>query len=205
MNNIFNRYEAQNLIAFIALILAYLAYRKSIIDEFKNWINIVKSFLSELNYAASWIGNSYSYKDSNWSNPTKIVYPLTFESVKALIQKGHPPFEIIKIHFFNNLAILNERIQAFNHILVFQVENYTNNKLNDQETKNKAQYLNEILHLQFIGDQNNKALFWLHQYFEKEISIILETWENKIPFYFKYPKLIIFLGLVSYLIIDYVI
>jgi hypothetical protein len=205
MINVLNHYEAQNLIAFIALILAYLAYRKSIVDEFKNWINLIKSFLSELNYASSWIGNSYSSKDPNWSNPTKIVYPLTFESVKALIQKGHPPFEIIKNDFFNNLAIFNERIQAFNHILVFQVVNYTCNKLNDQETKNKAQYLNEILHLNFIGDRTNQALFWLYQYFEREISIILVTWKNKIPFYLKYPKLIVFLGLITYLIIDFII
>ena len=201
---IFKPYEAQNFIAYIALVLAYIAYRKSVLDNLKSWIDLIKSFKSELSYASSWIGNSYSSLDPNWSNPSKIVYPLTFESVKAIIQKGHPPSEIIDEDFLDKVAIFNERVKAFNHILLGQIENYVNNS-DPKQAQEKAKYLNETIHLQLIGNQQTETLFWLYLYFREKIAVIMAAWKEKIPFYIKHPKIIIALSFIFYLIVDFFI
>jgi len=201
--NIISHFEAQNLIAFIALFLAYLAYRKSVYDEFKNWINLIKSFKSELDYASSWIGNSYTSIDPNWMQSSKLVYPLSFESAKAILQKGHPPSEIISQEFLNKLAIFNERIEGFNHLLSGQIVNYAFNDPNKQLTKDKAFFLNEAIHLQLIGNSQTGTLYSLHRYFEKEVSFILATWKYKIPWYIKNPLLVFLLSLFFYFLIDF--
>jgi len=201
--NITSHFEAQNLIALIALLLAYLAYRKSIYDDFKNWINLIKSFKSELDYASSWIGNSYASISPDWINPSKLVYPLSFESAKAILQKGHPPSEIISQEFLDKLAIFNERVEAFNHLLRGQIINYVLNNPNEKLSKDRALFLNQGIHLQLIGNNQTQTLFFLYKYFEKEVSIILETWQNKIPWYIKNTFLVFLLSLGIYLLIDF--
>jgi len=198
-----SRFEAQNFIAFIALFLAYLAYRKSIYDEFKNWINLIKSFKSELDYASFWIGNSYTSIDPNWMQSSKLVYPLSFESAKAILQKGYPPSEIISQEFLDKLAIFNERIEAFNHLLRGQIFNYTFNNPSKQITKDKALFLNQAIHLQLIGNAQTGTLYSLHRFFEKEVSLILATWKYKIPWHIKNPFGVFILSLFLYFIIDF--
>jgi len=200
--DITSRLEGQNLIAFIALFLAYLAYRKSIYDEFKSWIDLIKSFKSELDYASAWIGNSYSSAHADWYDPSKLVYPLTFESVKAILQKGRPPF-FIGEEFLKKLAIFNERIHAFNHLLNAQINNYIFNDSNKQLTKEKAFFINKVIHLQLIGNLNTGTLYFFHRYFDKEVSVILSIWKYKIPWHIKYPFLVFFISFFIYVIIDF--
>jgi len=55
--NVLDELQTQNIIAITALILAYLAYRKSIVDEYRSWLDLGKAFQHELNYAKHWINN----------------------------------------------------------------------------------------------------------------------------------------------------
>lgn len=202
-NLIQSHYDAQNLITFIALFLAYLAYRKSIYDEIKNWINLIRSFKSELEYASSWIGDSYSSIDQNWLKPSKLVYPLSFESVKSILQKGYPPEEIISREFLDKMALFNERIEAFNHLLIGQIVNFVVNDHNKKLTKDKALTLNSAIHLQLIGDSQTKTLYFLHKYFKNETEIILKTWKSKLSWFIRYPFFVFIVSLFFYLIIDF--
>ena len=198
------KYQTQNIIATTALIFAYLAYRKSILDEYRSWLDLAKSFQHELNYARHWIGNSYeNVIGLEWANPSKLVYPLTAEAAKALIWKGHPPKGIFSDDFFDKLAIYNERIQAFNHFVTIQGINYA---MSDFANKNeKSLEINKIVHNGLIGSNDETHLHYLYNFFRCELKIIEKTDLSIIPWYFKHPKQIIFATVAIYVIADYFI
>lgn len=206
INFVVSHYDAGNLIGFVALTLVYLAYRKSVYSEFKSWVDLLKSFRAELHYASSWIGNAYSHSQANptWTNPSKIVFPLSFESAKALLQKGHPPRRIVSRDFLNKLAIFNERVKAFNHLLWGQLANYVINASNKKSTGKKTNFLNRVIHAQLIGSiRDDTSLYSLYNYFIKEIKVTLNMWESKIPWYLRQSFLVISLGFLAYLFIDF--
>ncbi|MFH0863994.1 MAG: hypothetical protein V1858_02825 [Candidatus Gottesmanbacteria bacterium] len=211
MNNLLallEKYQTQNIIAVIALILAYLAYRKSVIDEYRSWLDLAKSFQHELNYAKYWIGNSYEKMMSiDWSNPSRFVYPLTAEAAKALIWKGHPPKRIFPDDFFDKLAIYNERIQAFNHFLMIQGINYVVAEVDNKNEKisEKAKHINYIIHNDLIGSQDNYHLHNLYNYFSCQLKMIEKADLLLIPWYFKYPERIVLATIFIYIIVDYFI
>lgn len=210
---IFEKYQTQNIIATIALILAYLAYRKSIIDEYKSWLDLAKSFHSELKYAKEWLGCTYNGSiEEGWLDPSKIVYPLTSESARAMIWKGNPPKGLFPEGFFDKLTLFNERIQAFNHMLLLQGVNfikseYEDNKgiIPDKSSKERAKHINTIIHNHLIGNQNEFHLHNHYEYFVCELKSILKTDLNILPWYYKRPTLIVFSTLIFYLFIDYLI
>lgn len=206
--NVLEKLQTQNVIAITALILAYLAYRKSIVDEYRSWLDLGKAFKHELNYAKNWIGSSYN-KSTNfdWTKPSKFVYPLTDESAKALIYKGHPPKGIFSDEFFDKLAIYNERIEAFNHFLNIQGLNYITSKFetDDEGEKNKTNHINSIIHNELIGDNGEYHLHHLYEYFQCELKIIEKAKLLMLPWYFKYPKIIIIATFFIYFVIDYFI
>ena len=205
MSDFLSNYETQNIIAIVALILAYLAYRKSITNEYKEWVDLAKSFRSELSYAKEWIGNSYNgtfLKD--WEDPSKIIFPLTAEAVKALIQRGHPPTGLFPDDFFDKLTKYNERINAFNHLLFMQGMNYVMyDKEKYDESIEKATHINNTIHNHLIG---NEGEFHLHddfEYFCCELNRIENCYTTLIPWYFRYPKLIIVCSLIIYIFADF--
>lgn len=200
--------QAQNIIAVFALALAYLVYRKSKVDEYRSWIDLAKSFQHELSYAKHWIGGSYNNSiNLDWLKPSKLVYPLTDESVKALIWKGHPPKGIFSDDFFDKLAIYNERIEAFNHLLKIQGLNYASCKFetDDEGEKQKTNHINSIIHNDLIGNNGDYHLHSLYEYFKCELKMIDQNGISAIPWYFRYPKTIILLTFVVYMVIDYFI
>lgn len=203
---ILGKLQTQNIIAITALILAYLAYRKSIMDEYRSWLDLFKAFKHELNYAKNWIGNSYNNSTNyEWTKPSKFVYPLTDETVKALIWKGHPPKGLFSDEFFDKLSIYNERIEAFNHFLNIQGLNYASTKFEteDEGEKCKTNHINSIIHNEFIGDNGEYHLHHLHEYFQCELKIIERFGLAMLPWYSKYPKIIIIVTVIIYLVVDY--
>jgi len=54
--------ELQNLLTNIGIILAYLAYTKSIQDKYDSWKALLQSFLDELNTMHAWIGGDMNPK-----------------------------------------------------------------------------------------------------------------------------------------------
>ncbi len=207
MLNFVNKFETQNIVAVVALVLAYLAYRKSVIDEYKSWLDLAKSFQHELKYAKEWIGNSYKNIDNKgWVNPSSMVYPLTSEAAKALIWKGHPPRSLFSDEFFDKLAIYNERVQAFNHFLTAQAINYVLHGIYDEKSKlynEKTNHINKIIHNGLIGSTGEYDLHSHYEYFRCELRIIENTGLSKIPWYFKNPIVMISLLLILYLTLDY--
>ncbi|HEY0220737.1 MAG TPA: hypothetical protein VGC58_00765 [Candidatus Paceibacterota bacterium] len=206
---ILSKYQTQNIIAIFALIFAYYAYRKSIIYDYQSWLDLAKSFQSELNYAKGWIGNSYSNDfEKDWRDPTKIVYPLTSEAVKAMIHKGHPPKNLFSKDFFEKLALYNERIEAFNHILNIQGMNFLNSDMYNKKEEldvfqSKAEYINKIIHKELISDKNNpNGLHYLYNYFSHELRDIGEKETSIVPWYFRYHEFILIAVIVFYLILD---
>ncbi len=200
-----SRLETQNLIAFIALVLAYLAYRKTLIDEYKSWIDLIESLRHELNYAKDWIGGCYKGDIlKEWEDPSKIVYPLTSESAKALIWKGHPPKDMFPGVFFDKLTIFNERIQAFNHILFIQGFNFITNP-SGKKGKNCAKHINNILHNHLIGSDGEFHLHNLYNYLVIETRVISEIGLNKVAWYIKSPGIIITISTLFYLLVDYLL
>lgn len=196
-----SHYEAQNLIGYIALILGYLVYRKSIIDEYKSWIDLAKTFKNELNYAKAWIGTGYNKSHPDANDPSKIVYPLTSECAKAFIARGHPPESLFSNEFMDKVVLYNERVQAFNHVLNMQSSNYVINTVTARE---KAKYINDIIHPNLLGKKDPWSLYNLYNYFDEELKVIFKK-GILVPWYVNRSKLIIILSFVAYLLIDYCI
>jgi hypothetical protein len=206
MHKILADFSIGDLVAVLALILAYLAYRKSVMDEYESWLDLAKSFQHELNYAKHWIGSSYN-KSTNyeWVKPSKFVYPLTDEAAKALIWKGHPPQGIFSDNFFDKLAIYNERVQAFNHFLNIQGLNYIASEFEtkNEGVKSKTNHINSIIHNELIGDNGEYHLHNLYEYFNCELGMIRKNYLSIIPWYLKFPKFVIFSAVIILLIIRY--
>lgn len=198
-------YDAQNVIAFVALVLAYLAYKKSIIDEYKSWLDLSKSFQRELNIAKEWIGSSY--KDNilpKWDDPSKFVYPLTSEAAKAMIWKGHPPKNIFSEKFIDSLSWYNERIQAFNFILMQQGQNYVVNQ-SKKKASDKSIWINNVIHNDLIGSDKEWHLNHLYHYLECELKTISERGLSNIPWYLKYSNIILSISVFVFLTLDFYI
>ena len=108
-----------NNIEFFALILAYLAYSKSIKDKYDSWKSLLQSFLDELNTMHNWIGGEYKVNDfdKDFYNPDKHVFRLTTVTSEEIVRKGvnelySPNEEGNK--YRDKLALFIERIEAFN-------------------------------------------------------------------------------------------
>jgi len=212
IKGVLSRYEAQNIIAVFALIFAYLAYRKSIVDGYKGWIDLAKSFRAELEYARSWIGASYNNTcDKDWSNPGKIVYPITADTAKAIIQKGHPPKGLFSGDFLKWIVRYNERVLAFNEMLKSQKMNYVlaqfcNSEKNnfDEQSKEKAKNINKIIHNKLIGNNGDESsLHSCYQYFSSELKNIEDRLVKITPWYFQYPIFVVGFFVLFYFILDY--
>lgn len=107
-----------NLLTLIALILAFFAYRWSVIRYFDSWKSLFISFKNDLYSQKNWLStpySHYSYKEAY--DPGKIIFPLSFESLPEIICKGVAEVSGISNEFINQLSLFNERILAFNSLL----------------------------------------------------------------------------------------
>jgi len=123
-SNLNSNIGLSDLITFAVLILAYLAYRKSILDKYESVKVLVRSLKKELDAQSSWLATRYSrdYEDKAFFSSRAIVYKLSFESAKEIARRGIPEDKLFKKNFENNIALFNERIDAFNAMLDYQRE-----------------------------------------------------------------------------------
>lgn len=106
------------ILTLIALLLAFFAYRWSVIRYFQSWKSLFISFKKDLDSQKSWLSTSYphfSYKEAY--DPGKIIFPLSFTSLPQIISKGLAELPNIPNDFINQLSLFNERIVAFNSLL----------------------------------------------------------------------------------------
>ncbi len=112
----------QTVMAYIALVLAYYAYRKSVLDKYESWKSLLRSFQQDLSAQKNWFNARYSesYVDKQFINPDKIVYALSFESAKEITRRGIGSLSMISKKLENEIAIFNERVEAFTSLLDYQ-------------------------------------------------------------------------------------
>jgi len=129
-----------DLLTFLALILAYIAYTWSVNRDLEAWKSLFISFKNDLDSQKAWLGGEYfkeTYKDKNSFNPYKIIFPLSFESLPELIRRGVAEFSWISSKFTNHLSLFNERIIAFNDLLDLIKKTITANALITERLKDK--------------------------------------------------------------------
>lgn len=120
IQEIIQEIESINLLTYLALVLAYLAYIRSVNRNFDSWKSLFVSFKKDLESQSAWLKNEYfkeTYKDKNSYSPSKIIYPLSFESLPEIIRRGVDELPGISEGFINQLSIFNERVIAFNSAL----------------------------------------------------------------------------------------
>jgi len=111
-----------DLLGYIALMFAFLAYRKSLRDKYDSWKSLLQSFLDELNEQKYWLQGVYhpDYTEKMFYSPNKIVFKLSFESAKEITKRGISDLTAIEPKVRKMIAIFNERIEAFNSLLDYQ-------------------------------------------------------------------------------------
>lgn len=120
--------KSEDLITFIALLLALLAYRKSVLDKYESWRALLQSFLDELASQSSWIGGVYvNNKEKSWFSPERIVFKLSFESAKEIARRGISDSRVISKELYQQISLFNERVEAFNQQLDYQMHTITAN------------------------------------------------------------------------------
>lgn len=114
--------KSQDLLTYLALVLAYLAYVWSINRDLNAWQSLFISFKEELNLFGNWLGgegygSSSEYRDKNSYSPYNIIFPLSFVALPEIIRKGPKEFNWIRKEFSEQLSVFNNRVAAFNSVL----------------------------------------------------------------------------------------
>jgi len=117
-----NNLSAGGLLGFSAIILAFIAYRKSVKDKYDSWRSLLESFLDELKAQSSWLATEYhsDHQGKGFYSPYEAVFKISFESAKEIARRGINDLGIISSDLRNNIAIFNERVEAFNALLDYQ-------------------------------------------------------------------------------------
>lgn len=114
--------ESQDLLTYLALVIAYLAYVWSINRDLNAWQSLFLSFKEELNLFGNWLGgegykSSKEYRDKNSYSPYNIIFPLSFVALPEIIRRGPKEFNWIPKEFSEQLSVFNNRVTAFNSVL----------------------------------------------------------------------------------------
>jgi hypothetical protein len=133
----------QSVIAYIALVLAYYAYRKSVLDKYESWKSLLRSFQQELLAQRSWFDARYSesYVNKQFINPYKIVFSVSFESAKEITRRGIGSLSFISEKLENQIAMFNQRVEAFNSLLDHQKRVITADPVLSQELSERLKGL----------------------------------------------------------------
>lgn len=124
----FSSVKTGDLLALVALMLALIAYRKSVLDKYESWKALLQSFLDELNTQSPWIDGVYANAhEKNWFSPNKIVFKLSFESALEISRRGISDSKIISKEMYGKISLFNERVVAFNQQLDYQMHTITSN------------------------------------------------------------------------------
>lgn len=136
--------RSADLLTYLALLLAYIAYVWSVNRDLDFWKSLLISFKSDLENQKFWLASEYfaeTYKDKNSFNPYKIIFPLSFESLPEIIRKGIAEFSWISRKFINRLSLFNERVITFNDLLDHLKKSITADPILSERLKDK---LNEL-------------------------------------------------------------
>lgn len=120
--DIIQKIRSQDLLTYLALILAYKAYAWSVNRDLNSWKSLFASLKVDLTNYKSWLGSEYydeRYKCKNSYNPYKVVLPLSFESLPEIIRRGVSEFTWVSTKFTEQLSLFNERVAAFNSLLEY--------------------------------------------------------------------------------------
>jgi hypothetical protein len=109
------RFIADN-ITFVALILAFLAYSKSIEDKYDSWKVLLKSFWDETHTMHAWLNKEYDkdYYDKDFFNPYKQVFKLKTVAAEEVVKRGIYDIKLVDPIFADKISLFIERITAFN-------------------------------------------------------------------------------------------
>ncbi len=121
--------KSGDFLTFFAVVLAYLAYSKSINDKYESWRSLLLSLKADLESQSAWLSSEYkeeTYKDKTAFSPRKIIFPLSFKSLEEIISRGASDFNFSE-KFIKNISIFDERIETFNKLLEQQRLNVTAN------------------------------------------------------------------------------
>jgi hypothetical protein len=144
LNWFVGQFNLENLLTFVALLLAYIAYQWSVDRDLESWKSLFISLKKDLECQSSWLDSEYfagSYRDKNSFNPYKIVYPLSFESLPEIIRRGIAEIGWIPESFLEKITLFNERVIAFNQVLDYMKLSCTSNPIVAERLKTR---LNEI-------------------------------------------------------------
>lgn len=114
-----NNISVTNLLAFMAISFAYLAYAKSLNDKYDSWKSLLFSLKADFESQKAWLSTEYTkecYKDKMAYSPRKIIFPLSFGSVQEIINRGAVDIGFSE-EFINKISIFKERVDAFNELL----------------------------------------------------------------------------------------
>lgn len=120
--NFLRNITATDLLTFLAIILAYLAYRKTIKDKYDSWESLLFSLKADFKSQEAWLSTEYikeNYKDKTAFSPRKIIFPLSFGSVQEIINRGATDIGFSE-EFINKISIFKERVDTFNELLTRQ-------------------------------------------------------------------------------------
>jgi len=144
LNTFIQNLSVSNLLTFIALLLAYVAYTWSVNRDLDSWKSLFISLKKDLEGQSSWLGSEYfvdSYLKKHSFNPYKIIYPLSFESLPEIIKRGVAEIKWIPDNFINNISLFNERVIAFNQLLDYLKLSATANPIVSEKLKDKLNTL----------------------------------------------------------------
>src|SRR3972149_5004055 len=108
-----------NILTYLALLLAFLAYRKSVRDRHATWKLLLNSFKSELEAQKAWLSTPYTkdVQEKSFFNPSRTVFKISFESAKEIARSGISVFDKIDTEFNTQVAQFNQRVVTFNALL----------------------------------------------------------------------------------------
>jgi hypothetical protein len=153
--------RSADLLTYLALLLAYIAYAWSVNRDLDAWKSLLVSFKSDLENQKSWLASEYfseTYKDKNSFNPYKIIFPLSFESLPEIIRRGVAEFSWISRKFINQLSLFNERVIVFNDLLDHLKKSITANPILSERLKDKLNDLGLDKESVEFDDLKNKVL-----------------------------------------------
>lgn len=136
--------KSGDLLTFLALLLAYIAYTWSVNKSLEAWKSLFVSFKTDLNSQKAWLANEYfkeTYKDKNSFSPCKIIFPLSFESLPEIIKRGASEFSWLSSEFIDRLSLFNERVVAFNDLLDYIRKSITADPIVSERLKDKLNNL----------------------------------------------------------------
>lgn len=143
--NFLSEVKAADLLTYVALILAYLAYAWSINRDLDSWKSLLNSFREDLKSQREWLESEYfgeTYNDKNSYNPFKIIYPLSFETLPEIIRRGIAEFSWISERFIGRIILFNERVIAFNSLLDHMKKVVTADPVLTEKLKGRLNALN---------------------------------------------------------------